>query len=199
MKFKPTPLFIAKACLLQAILFLVVPNCMGQQAVLLAKGQANSSQQLPKVLSVESMLRPNASVEGFLSRTPKESAYEKASYVSESRNRTSHDETQWNDSMAGWTSPDFYTLPLYFEQAKLERYESFSPEWTRPVVSYAQFLASIPVLPYKTGVNGPRDRVYTVGHYAYGTRAPSRGWGQLSKRGMILQGVATTGLIFFIP
>jgi len=171
----------------------------GQQPVRSTKGQANSSQQLPKVLSVESMLRPNASVEGFLSRTPKESAYEKAAYVTQSHIRTSHDEAQWNDSMAGWTSPDFYTLPLYFEQANLERYESLSPEWTRPVVSYAQFLASIPVLPYETGVHGPRDRIYTVGHYPYGTTAPLQSWGQPSKRGIVLQGVATTGLIFFIP
>ena len=199
MKCNPIQLLIAKACFFQAILFLVVPNCLGQQSVRSTINQSNISQQLPKALSVESMLRPNASVEGFLSRTPKESAYERASYVTESRTRTSHDETHWNDSMAGWTSPDFYTLPLYFEQAKLERYESFSPEWTRPVVSYAQFLASSPVLPYKTGVHGPRERVYTVGHYRYGTKAPSRSWGQLSKRGIVLQGVATTGLIFFIP
>jgi len=199
MEFKPIRPLIAKACLFQAILFLVVPNCFGQQPVREAIGQGNSSQQLPTVLSVETMLRSNASVEGFLSRTPKESAYEKAWYVTESRTRTSHDEMQWNDSTASWTSPNFYTLPLYFEQEKLERYESLSPEWTRPLVSYAEFLASIPVLPYKTGVHGPRDRIYTVGHYPYGTRAPSRSRGQLSKRGLIYQGVATTGLIFFIP
>ena len=199
MKFIHNSPLIAIAFFFQVILFLGISNCLGQQPVRSAKGQANSSQQLPKVLSVESMLRSNTSVEGFLSRTSNESAYEKASYVTESRTRASHDDTQWNDSMAGWTSPDFYTLPLYFEQSKLERYESFSPEWTRPVVSYAQFLASIPVMPYKTGVHGPRDRVYTVGHYPSGTRAPSRSWGPLSKRGMILQGVATTGMIFFIP
>ena len=198
MKFKIVQPLLAKVCLSLAILF-PAADCLGQQSFRSTPVQANNSGQLPKVLSVANMLKPDSSVERFLSRTPNESAYEKASYATDSRNRTNHEEAQWNDSTVGWTSPDFYTRPLYFEQARFERYESSSPEWTRPIVSYAQFLASIPVLPYKTGAHGPRDRIYTVGHNPYGTGAPSRSWGQLSKRGMILQGVATTGLIFFIP
>ena len=198
MKFKSIQSLLANACLFLAVLFLGAADCLGQQAERSATIQANRSGQLPRVLSVESMLKPDASVERYLSRTPKESAYEKASFITDNRTRTSDGEVQWTDSIAGWTSPEFYTRPLYFEQANFERFESSSPEWTRPVVSYAQFLASIPVLPYKTGANGPRDRIYSVGHYPYGTRAPSRSL-QLSKRGMVFQGVATTGLVFFIP
>lgn len=198
MKFKSVQPLLAKVVLIHAILFLA-PDCLGQQTVRSVPGQANNSGQLPKVLSVASMLKPDASVERFLSRTPTESAYEKDAYVVDNRYRTNQEEAPWNDSTAGWTSPDFYTRPLYFEQARFERYECSSPEWTRPVVSYAQFLASIPVLPYKTGAHGPRDRIYTVGHTPYGASAPSRSWELLSKRGAILQGVATTGLIFFIP
>lgn len=199
MKIKSIQALLAKACLLQSILFLAAIDCQGQQPQQSTTGQANRSGQLPKVLTVERMLKPDASVERFLSRTPSDSAYEKAAFVTDNRTRTGDGEVQWNDSTAGWTSPDFYTRPLYFEQSSLERYESSTPEWTHPAISYAQFLASIPVLPYKTGVHGPRDRIYTVGHYHYGTKAPSRSWGQLSKRGMVYQGVATTGLIFFIP
>jgi hypothetical protein len=198
MKSKIVQPLLAMICLIHAILFLAA-DCLGQPSVRSTPVQVNSSGQLPKVLSVASMLNPDASVERFLSRTPTESAYEKTSYITESRTRTNHEEAQWNDSTARWIPPDFYTRPLYFEQPRFERYESSSPEWTSPVVSYAKFLASIPVLPYQTGAHRPRDRIYTVGHNPYGTRAPSRSWGQLSKRGMILQGVATTGLIFFIP
>jgi len=68
------------------------------------------------------------------------------------------------------------------------------------MISYTQFLANIPVLPYKMGTNGPRDRIYTVGHYPYGQVAPAHSnWGAPTQRGVLLQGIATTGLIFFIP
>lgn len=162
--------------------------------------QIRESGRLPKVPTVESMLRPDASVERFLSRTPTESAFEKASYLTDSRTRTTDDQTPWNDSMAGWTAAEFYTHPLYFEQINFERYETSTPAWTRPMVSYAQFLGTIPVLPYKMGTNGPRDRIYTVGHYPHGQLPPAHShWGKPSKRGVLLQGIATTGLIFFIP
>ena len=160
----------------------------------------SESGQLPKVPTVESMLRPNPSLEAVLSRTPKESAYEKASIQSESRSRTNDDDIPWGDSLAGWTPPAFYTRPLYFEQSQFERYVSNTPEWTQPVVSYAQFLGTVPVLPYKLGANHPRSRVYTPGHYPYDQVAPPHSHrGKLSKKGLLLQGAATTGLIFFIP
>jgi len=72
--------------------------------------------------------------------------------------------------------------------------------WTRPAISYAQFLGTIPVLPFKLGSNSPRSRVYTAGHYPYDQVAPLHSKGnKLSKRSLLLQGAATTGLIFFLP
>ena len=201
MKHKLHQTLLAKLYLFHAILVLGSTACQGQQVGLpVAEVQLTESRRLPKVPTVESMIRPDASVERFLSRTPTESAYEKASYLTDSRTRTTDNQTQWNVSMAGWTAAKFYTHPLYFEQINFERYETSTPAWTRPMVSYAQFLGTIPVLPYKMGANGPRDRIYTVGHYPYGQVPPSHShWGKPSKRGVLLQGIATTGLIFFIP
>lgn len=191
---------LAKICVIQGVCFAGSADCHGQQSSSPVPVQRKDSGRLPKVPTVESMLRPEPSVERFLSRTPIESAYEKASLLNNRRSRMANDEIQWDEISAGWTSPEFYTRPLYFEQINFERYETSAPAWTRPMVSYAQFLGTIPVLPYKMGANGPRDRIYTVGHYPYGQVAPSHSnWGKPSKRGMLLQGVATTGLIFFIP
>jgi len=196
------PLLLAKLCLFQATFLVGSTACQGQQAQgwKPAEVQRKEAGQLPKVPTVESMLRPDAFIERFLSRTPTESAYEKASSQTGSRSRTTEVDTEWDGSLTGWNSPEFYTHPLYFEQINFERYETSTPAWTRPMISYSQFLANIPVLPYKMGTNGPRDRIYTVGHYQYGQVAPAHlNWGTPTRRGMLLQGVATTGLIFFIP
>jgi hypothetical protein len=190
---------LAKICLFHAVFFVGSSCSQGQQASTPTPVPAKESGRLPKVPSVESMIRPDASIERFLSRTPTESAYENASFLNSSRCRT-NDEAEWFTSMAGWTAPEFYTRPLYFEQINFERYETSAPAWTRPALSYVQFLGTIPVLPYKVGANEPTDRMYDVGHYPYGQVAPAHSnWGKLSKRGMLLQGAATTGLIFFIP
>lgn len=190
---------LAKACLLQiCILIAMTTPCMAQDGKKLAPVQRKESGLLPKVPTVESMLRPNPSLETVLSRTPSESAYEKASYQTESRSRTSSNDAPWTESRAGWTAPAFYTRPVYFEQTNFERYATNTPEWTRPVASYAQFLGTVPVLPYQLGANSPRSRSYTPGHYPYDQIAPAR-HGKLSKRGLLLQGAATTGVIFFIP
>lgn len=192
---------LAKICLFHAVFFVGSTCSQGQQASAPAPVPTKETGRLPKVPTVESMVRPDASISRFLSRTPTESAYETASFLncSRSRNRNS-DEAEWASSVAGWTAPEFYTRPLYFEQINFERYETAAPAWTRPALSYAQFLSTIPVLPYKLGANEPTDRMYTVGHYPYGQVAPTHAnWGKLSKRGILLQGAATTGLIFVIP
>ncbi len=192
---------LAKFCLAQACLFVgTTTHCTAQDLKKLAPVPRKESGQLPKVPTVESMIRPSPSLDSVLSRTPNESAYEKASFQTDSRSRTTNEEVSWNGSFAGWTSPAFYTRPLYFEQPSFERYASTRPEWTRPAISYAQFLGTIPVLPYKLGANSPRSRIYTAGHYPYDHLAPPHSnQRKLSKRGLLLQGAATTGLIFFVP
>jgi len=197
----PCRFLLAKICLVLTCLFVATTaHCLAQDGKKLEPVPRKESRQLPKVPTVQSMLRPNPSIEAVFSRTPTESAYEKASFQTESRSRTSDGDVPWNGSLAGATAPEFYTRPLYFEQPRFERYSSKSPDWTRPAISYAQFLGTVPVLPYKLGANSPRSRVYTAGHYPYDQVAPMRSCGnKLPKRDLLLQGAATSDLIFFIP
>lgn len=151
----------------------MVTHCVAQEAKKILPVQRREIGQLPKVPTVESMLRPSPSIETVLSRTPTESAYEKDAIQTDNRDRTNQEDVAWSGSQAGWTAPQFYTRPLYFEQAHFERYASNTPEWTRPAISYAQFLGTIPTMPYKLVATRPRTRVYTPGHYPYDQVAPA--------------------------
>ena len=166
----------------------------------------DSKSRLPKVPTVDSMLRPRQSVEVTLQKTPEESAYESSAVLTESRNRTSvivldgeESETPWGLQDANWSPARFYTNPLYFDQDNLERFEPTSPAWARPAISYAQFLGTFPVLPYKMGAHSPRERKFSIGHYPEGQRIyRSRDVGNIRK-GILFQSVATTGVIFVLP
>jgi hypothetical protein len=166
----------------------------------------DSKSRLPKVPTVDSMIRPRQSVEVTLQKTPEESAYESAAVLTESRNRTTwtgaegeKSETPWSVQNANWSPARFHTNPLYFEQDSLERFEPTSPAWAQPAISYAQFLGTFPVLPYKMGAHSPRERKFSIGHYPEGQRIHrSRDVGNI-RRGILFQSVATTGLIFVIP
>lgn len=104
------------------------------------------------------------------------------------------------DTVFTWTAPNFYSRPLYFEQVNFERYEGKTPQWARPFISYADFLGTIPVLPYKMGGARIHERMYTLGHWRPGDPTPHQiHWGRYTTRGAIYQGAATTGLIFALP
>ncbi len=99
-----------------------------------------------------------------------------------------------------WAAPNFYSRPLYFEQVNFERYESQCHPLAKPVVSYATFLGTIPILPYKMGGERIHERMYSLGHWRPGDPTPRQiHWGPKSYRGVLYQGAATTGLIFFVP
>jgi hypothetical protein len=99
-----------------------------------------------------------------------------------------------------WAAPNFYTRPLYFEQVNFERYDTKVYPWARPVVSYAAFLGTIPILPYKMGGARVHEKVYTLGHWRPGDPTPHQiHWWPKTWRGAVYQGAATTGLIFFLP
>lgn len=104
------------------------------------------------------------------------------------------------DTVFTWTAPNFYSRPLYFEQVNFERYEGKTPQWARPFISYGDFLATIPILPYKMGGERIHERMYTLGHWRPGDPTPHQiHWGRHTTRGAIYQGAATTGLIFALP
>lgn len=99
-----------------------------------------------------------------------------------------------------WKSSGLCHKPLYFEQVQLERYgHSWGPV-LQPIVSGAHFFATIPILPYKMGVEPPCECIYALGYYRPGNCAPYHiPPFPISVKGAALQGAATTGLIFAFP
>ncbi len=98
-----------------------------------------------------------------------------------------------------WKAAGYCHKPLYFEDWNLERY-GHSHGWADPIVSGAHFFATLPVLPYKMGVELPWECVYPLGYYRPGSCAP---WTvpavPISKRGLMLEAATVTGLVFLLP
>lgn len=187
----------------------------------LGSAAAARSAKMPKLPSMMEMTGPNAIDAAWLKKSEAFSAFAKdsmqAPLLEASRSAdvvTESPPTTMDGSIADpefcppveygtiftWTAPNFYSRPLYFEQVNMERYESKCPPWSRPVVSYAAFLGTIPIVPYKMGGARIHDRAYTLGHWRPGDPTPHQiHWGPKTTRGALYQGVATTGLIFFLP
>lgn len=112
------------------------------------------------------------------------------------------------DRVIAWMSDDcgprnyvFCHEPLYFEDANLERMGCRRHRWIQPISSAAMFFGTIPILPYKMGVNLPRECVRSKPFLGPCQRYP---WHEnalppASWRGAAFQAAATTGLIFIIP
>jgi hypothetical protein len=147
MKLSSTAFLLAKLCIASGLIAgEVVAQETGESAPLVSR----TPRGLPAVPSVESMIGSEASLEKTLARTPAKSAYEQAAVSFENGVRTTKMETteaEWEPGCASWTAAQFHTNPLYFEQINMERYETDVPAWTRPAISYAKFLGTIPVLP----------------------------------------------------
>jgi len=98
-----------------------------------------------------------------------------------------------------WKAAGYCHKPLYFEDWNLERY-GHSHGWADPIISGAHFFATLPVLPYKMGVELPWECVYPLGYYRPGSCAP---WTcpavPISCRGMVLEAATVTGLVFLLP
>ncbi len=91
-----------------------------------------------------------------------------------------------------WRATNLAHLPLYFEESRLERYGHALPPVIQPIASAAHFFVSVPLLPYKMGLEAPNECVYTLGYYRPGSCAPYHLPGvPLSLRGAIYE----TGLI----
>ena len=98
-----------------------------------------------------------------------------------------------------WKAAGYCHKPLYFEDWNLERY-GHSHGWADPIISGAHFFATLPVLPYKMGVELPWECVYPLGYYRPGSCAP---WTvpavPISKRGLAIEAATVTGLVFLLP
>ncbi|MDO4569723.1 MAG: hypothetical protein Q4D38_05020 [Planctomycetia bacterium] len=98
-----------------------------------------------------------------------------------------------------WTASNLCHNPLYFEQPALERYgHTIGP--LQPVLSGAQFLITIPALPYLMAMDPVNECQYPLGYYRPGSCAPYK-WNPLpvSVRGAIMEGGVATALVFLIP
>jgi hypothetical protein len=99
-----------------------------------------------------------------------------------------------------WKAAGYCHKPLYFEQWNFERY-GHSYGWAAdPFISAAHFFGTLPILPYKMGVELPWECVYPVGYYRPGNCAP---WTvpafPVSVRGMAVEAATVTGLVFLLP
>jgi hypothetical protein len=71
-----------------------------------------------------------------------------------------------------WTASSLCHKPLYFEDVQLERYGHMAGPWLQPFASAANFFCTIPILPYKMGLEPPNECMYTLGYYQPGSCAP---------------------------
>ena len=99
-----------------------------------------------------------------------------------------------------WTAPGLCHKPLYFEDEQLERYGHMAGPWVQPLASAANFFATIPILPYKMGLELPNECVYTLGYYRPGDCAPYLfDPFPISVRGMFFEAGAWVGACALFP
>lgn len=99
-----------------------------------------------------------------------------------------------------WKASALCHKPLYFEEVALERYGHTRRPLLQPAISGVKFLASIPVLPYKMGLETPNECLYTLGYYRPGSCAPFLRYRiPWQRRAATFQAIAVTGLVFLIP
>ncbi|MGA2256076.1 MAG: hypothetical protein ABSG53_15625 [Thermoguttaceae bacterium] len=101
-----------------------------------------------------------------------------------------------------WDAPATCNNPLYFEDANLERH-GYSLRYFRmfqPVVSGAEFFATIPTLPYQLTATPPCECVYTLGQYRPGSCVPYQiNYPPWSAAGGLAEAGTAVGLVFLIP
>jgi hypothetical protein len=78
----------------------------------------------------------------------------------------------WPQTVYLWKASGLCHKPLYFEQVQLERYGHDWGPALQPIMSGAHFFGTIPILPYKMGLETPQECVYSLGYYRPGSCAP---------------------------
>ncbi len=107
---------------------------------------------------------------------------------------------QWEPVVFTWKASGLCHKPLYFEHVAMERYGHN----LGPILQYAEagthFFLTIPILPYKMGLNPPDECIYPLGYYRPGSCAP---WIldpiPLSVRAGLAEAGVWTGMVFLIP
>jgi hypothetical protein len=78
----------------------------------------------------------------------------------------------WAPVTFTWTASALCHKPLYFEDVQLERYGHMLGPWVQPFASGAHFFLTVPILPYKMGLELPNECMYTLGYYRPGSCTP---------------------------
>lgn len=78
----------------------------------------------------------------------------------------------WSGITYMWKASALCHKPLYFEDVQLERYGHSWGWHVQPLVSAAHFFTTVPILPYKMGLETPNECVYALGYYRPGNCAP---------------------------
>jgi len=106
----------------------------------------------------------------------------------------------WADTEFHWMPTELSHQPLYFDDVPLEHYGQSVAPLLQPALSGARFFATLPVLPYKIGLNHPFEHVTTLGTYRPGSPAPSvRQTLPLDLEASFFEGGAWVGLLFLLP
>ena len=99
-----------------------------------------------------------------------------------------------------WIASNLCHKPLYFEQPRLERYGHSLPPVIQPIASAVQFFITVPLLPYKMGIEPPNECIYALGYYRPSSCAPMQIPGiPISLRGAIYEGAVITGFAVVLP
>lgn len=99
-----------------------------------------------------------------------------------------------------WKASALCHKPLYFEEIYLERYGQVRFPLLQPAISGAKFVGSIPVLPYKMGLEPPDECMYVLGYYRPGSCAPYlRERIPVQADAIALQAAFVGGIIWLIP
>lgn len=107
---------------------------------------------------------------------------------------------RWNRGRLTWSASSLDHKPLYFDDVPLERYgQSVCPP-LQPAISAARFFGTLPIMPYKIGIDHPMRCISTLGHYRPGSPTPCIHQSvPFSWDGATLEAVAWTGLVFALP
>lgn len=98
-----------------------------------------------------------------------------------------------------WKASALCHKPLYFEQVAVERYGHTWP-LIQPVVSAAHFFCTVPILPYKMGIEPPTECIYALGYYEPGSCAPYMIYPiPITVRAGLMEAGAWVGGVFLIP
>jgi len=106
----------------------------------------------------------------------------------------------WLPTTYTWKASGLCHKPLYFEEVALERYGHSTGPISQPIVSGAHFFATLPLLPYKMGLNPPWECKYALGYYRPGSCAPYIVPPiPISGRAIAAEAAAVSGAIFLFP